>query len=343
MPYVSPLPNHALQILLLGGANAAQAVLNDTLEFDPIFERYNTSRAPIPIARYRHASAAGPSTGSKVFLMGGISVYNGDQLPYLHIYDASADTWTRGPDMSVARSDLAADVINGRVYAFGGYGIGFDMSVTGTLVECYDPATNAWTVKTPMPTARGDLEAVAFGNRIFVLGGWNDQAATNPHGFTTATEAYSPATDSWATHAHMIVPKGDLAAAVYRGRIFGVGGEIWSGKTGPCDWDPTLTCDIDQVPTHDTVALSPDTLPASITENTGVNTAGSVAGSNGKPGVWIPHAPSPGARFRFAGVANEASQALWVFGGTKDNGELVDLVSAFYDTDHPPVFVHYKS
>ncbi len=336
-PPSAPPPSTS-QIFLLGGADASQTVLAAALEFDPIFERYNTSKADMPAPRYRHAGAALPGGGGTIAVVGGFHAYGGSPTGSMDLYDVAADAWRAGPSMSLARSDAGAAVVGGRLYVFGGYGANYDMSVTGTLVECFDPAANAWSVKAPMPTPRGDVSAVAFGARIFLLGGWNDGA----NDFQVAAEAFTPAINAWATHANMIAPKGDLAAAVYRGVIFTVGGEVWSGRTDLCPWDPTVTCRVNEVPTHDTVALQPDTAPASVTERTGLNTAGSVAGNNGKPGVWVPHAPNPGARFRFAGAAHEGSQALWVFGGTKDQGEVVDTVSAFYDTDHPPVFIHYK-
>jgi hypothetical protein len=311
-------------------------VLHDTLEFDPIFERYNTTRRGMLSPRYRHAGAA---VGLKVYALGGVTQVDGDPVNTVEVYDFAANTWTAVANMSIARTDLAAASVGGKLYAFGGYGVGYDMRVSGTLVECYDPVTDTWTVKKPMPTSRGDLSAVTFGNRIFVLGGWADDT----NNFKTTTESYTPATNAWSTHANMIIPKGDIAAAVYRGKVLSVGGEIWSGQTDRCPWDPTQTCNINQVPTHDCVALDPDTAPASVTERSGTNTAGSVAGTNGMPGVWVPLAPNPGARFRFAGVAHAASQALWVFGGTKDQLEVVNTVSAFYDTDHAGVYVHYKA
>lgn len=325
------------KIFLIGGQSSNQTVLNDVLEFDPVFERYNTTRKVMPVPRYRHAGAA---INTLIYVVGGITVYDGTPLDTMDIYDILKDNWQSGVPMSIPRTDCAAAVLLGKLYVFGGYSTNYDMSVSGTLVEMFDPSTNSWTVRASMPTPRGDLAAVTFGtSRIFVMGGWNDR--TND--FQTATEAYSPATNSWSTFANMITPKGDLAVAVYRNRIFNVGGEVWSGKTDRCPWDPTLQCNINEVPTHDTIAFDPNTDPASITERSGTNTAGSVAGANNAPGVWVPHAPNPGARFRFAGAVHEASQALWVFGGTKDQRQVVDTVSAFYDTDHPNVFIHYKA
>lgn len=326
-------------VFLMGGQDASATVLDETLEFDPIFERYNTSRARMPTPRYRFAAAA---VGGKIYVIGGITVYDGAPTDSVDIYDVQTDTWTAGPPMSLARSDLAADALNGKIYVVGGYGPYYDMSVSGSLLEVLDTATGVWRTLATMPTPRGDLDAMFYAGKLFVMGGWRDRG-TNDGDFVAAVEAYDPASNSWSTYANMLVPKGDFAAAVYRDRLFSVGGEIFSGLTHPCPWDPSTTCDINMVPTHDCVSLDPYSGAASLTERTGANTAGSAAGNNGAPGVWVPHAPNPGARYRFAAVGVPVSQALWVFGGTKDQGEVVDTVSAFYDTDHPPVYVHYKS
>ena len=37
--------------------------------------------------------------------------------------------------------------------------------------ERYDPATDTWSVMTPMPTARSAPAHATFGRRIFVMGG----------------------------------------------------------------------------------------------------------------------------------------------------------------------------
>jgi hypothetical protein len=38
-------------------------------------------------------------------------------------------------------------------------------------VEVYDPATDTWTKKPDMPTARGELSACAVGGKIYAMGG----------------------------------------------------------------------------------------------------------------------------------------------------------------------------
>ena len=65
--------------------------------------------------------------------------------------------------MRMARHSLAVGVLDGIMYAVGG---GADR-----IVEAYDPAANAWTMKTPLPRT---LSAHAIGvvnGGLYVVGG----------------------------------------------------------------------------------------------------------------------------------------------------------------------------
>ncbi|HLW38669.1 MAG TPA: kelch repeat-containing protein, partial [Candidatus Eremiobacteraceae bacterium] len=80
------------------------------------------------------------------------------------------------------------------LYAVGGYNGG-----PINTVEAYDPATNTWTTKAPMPTRRYEL-AVGIVNKIlYAVGGsiGTVQTAVN------TVEAYNPATNTWRAKARL--------------------------------------------------------------------------------------------------------------------------------------------
>lgn len=297
----------------------------------------------MPLPNYRFGGAA---VGSLIYTAGGMHALDGsgpDGVPHAHayVYDTVADVWRTLPDMPEPRVDAAVAAHAGIIYVIGGFTPTYDVVAT---VFAFNPSTNVWSPRKSMPTRRGDCSAVTLGSRIVVMGGWNDNeasGATGPKGeFQSATELYSPASDTWEVAANMLVAKGDAAAVVYRGMVFAVGGEAWSGGA-----ENGYT--VNQVPTHDNLAFIPDTRPQGrlAVDVTGYDSANSAQGParlSGGRGVWTPMAPVPAARFRFAGATTDDSQALWVFGGTKDGGEVVDSVLAYYDTWHPRVFVHHK-
>jgi len=96
---------------------------------------------------------------------------------------------------------------------------GYTTAAVATNEE-YDPATNTWTAKAAMPTARYDLAAAAPGNgRLYAVGGYTGSAivATN--------EEYDPATNTWTAKAAMPTARYYLAAAAPgNGRLYAVGG-----------------------------------------------------------------------------------------------------------------------
>ena len=62
--------------------------------------------------------------------------------------------------MPTAEWNFSTSVVNGKIYSIG-----------HSVVQEYDPATNNWTKKADMPTARGYPSTCAVGRRIYVIGG----------------------------------------------------------------------------------------------------------------------------------------------------------------------------
>ncbi len=54
--------------------------------------------------------------------------------------------------------------------------------------EVYDPASNSWAAKAPIPTPRHGLAAVAVGDRIYVISGGPRPGGT----YSRANEVYFP-------------------------------------------------------------------------------------------------------------------------------------------------------
>jgi len=123
------------------------------------------------------------------------------------------------PYMPTARNHIAAVGIGGKLYVVGGrFGAGFQSEMTNML-EVFDPQTNTWTTRAPMPTVRGGLNAVAANGCIHVFGGEGSGGVFPQH------EAYDPVTDTWFTFADMVTPvHGVTGAAFINGWIHLPGG-----------------------------------------------------------------------------------------------------------------------
>ena len=91
--------------------------------------------------------------------------------------------------------------------------------------EVYDPATNTWETKKPMPTARADVCANAAGDRIYLISGFIEYSRETPNGLQyNINEAYNPFIDSWATKAPMPVVTNRRASAVVDDKIYMLSG-----------------------------------------------------------------------------------------------------------------------
>ena len=248
-------------IVVLGGINGANVVQSTTWAFDPVAEVWATDLPPMPTGRFRFSAAC---LDGHVYVAGGYASTgdgkNGTCLATVDRYDVAGKTWDSVANLATARGDMALAASAGKLYAIGGYGP-FWGAVDET--EVFDPATGAWSAAAVMPhSGKGDISAVEIDGVIYVPGGWNTK-------FKDELVAYDAARDSWTTLAPMQAPRGDKAVEVLDGRLYVIGGEIWSGKKGPCDWDASQICDINKTPIHGVEQFTPAT------------------------GAWVPVSPRP--------------------------------------------------
>jgi N-acetylneuraminic acid mutarotase len=132
---------------------------------------------------------------------------------------AAGDSWVQKAPMPTARSSLGAAVVNGRIYAIGGYSTNY-LSTN----EEYDPATNTWTTKQPMPTPRSNFGIAVYQNKIFVIGGASGNSQIEV--ITDTNEMYDPATDTWTQKTKMPLAGEQLQANVLNDKIYLTGGLV---------------------------------------------------------------------------------------------------------------------
>jgi N-acetylneuraminic acid mutarotase len=191
-----------------------------------------TVRSPMPGPRDRMAAAV---VGDKIFVIGGAS----NSLVQNEMYDPSSGAWQVRANLPAAQILAGAAVVNDKIYFVGGYVLTGCGAITscpvGTTLE-YDPATDAWTRRADMPTPRYSAATVAYGGKVYVIGG------SNLNGVLGTTEVYDPAANAWSTGASMPTPRSEVAAAVAGGRIHVFGGMVsFSGTLTAVheEYDPT--------------------------------------------------------------------------------------------------------
>jgi N-acetylneuraminic acid mutarotase len=152
-------------------------------------------------------------------------------------------SWVAKANMGTARSGLTTAVVNGIIYAIGGEDVHANsLAPNLPTVEAYDPATNLWTTKAPMPTARSFLASAVSNGIIYVFGGDNavvTQSNSNSFNPVATVQAYDPATNTWTTKASMPIARERFAAVESNGIIYVMGGLIPDG-TGFVTTSPTM-------------------------------------------------------------------------------------------------------
>jgi N-acetylneuraminic acid mutarotase len=224
---VEPMPerlDHAMaaaangKLYVMGGWRVFGEQASDAVhEYNPATAEWRTV-ASMPFPR---AAGAAASDGSTIYVVGGI----GPEQEALFAYDPQSDEWRIGARMAAPREHLAAAFAGGKVYAIGGRWS--DVGNVATVEE-YDPATDLWTSRKPMPTARGGLGAatvqLSIGERIHVIGGESFGEGSRTFG---ENEAYDLADDRWTTESPLPDPRHGLAVVSVDDRIVFViaGGE----------------------------------------------------------------------------------------------------------------------
>jgi hypothetical protein len=173
--------------------------------------------------------------------------------------------------MPTARYDLAAAAgADGQIYVFGGD----NGSAILSTVQAYNPATNSWTTKTSMPTAREDEAAaprLGADGQIYVFGGGDS------NGLLSTVEAYSLGAYAVDSGASVVT---DPALVVSALSIAPLQGSLFTGAVATF-LDPGG-------------AETPDSYAASIDWGDGSTTSGNITPSGNSFTVTGSHTYRPG-------------------------------------------------
>ena len=90
-------------------------------------------------------------------------------------------------------------------------------------MKLYDPITDRWISKTPMPTGRHHAASATVDNKIYVSGG--RIAGSSPLVNVNVNEMYDTETEKWTTVEPMQSKRSGIAAASVNNNIFVFGGE----------------------------------------------------------------------------------------------------------------------
>jgi N-acetylneuraminic acid mutarotase len=139
-------------------------------------------------------------------------------------YDPASDTWITKKPMPTPRSSFALASCQNKIYVIGG--VTYSDPNTGVSTNCglnevYNPETDTWETKEPMPTARSQMRAEAVNGKIYVISGRAGEMDTT----IKTTEVYDTATDTWETKAEILYPVTSGGSTVLDNKIYVIGGQ----------------------------------------------------------------------------------------------------------------------
>ena len=207
-------------------------------EYDPTTNKW-AKKNPMPLPSHHVALA---EVNGKIHVIGGFTKPWNGPTAWVPIdnhweYDPAADSWKPLAPLPTKRGSPAAAVVGGKIYVIGGattHPGSTETSIhparphrSSDANEVYDPATNSWSARSPMPTPRNHAAAGVVNNKIYVLGGRLGAGFITRASNTDITEMYDPATNQWGPLlAPMPTARSAVAWGTYKGRIYVAGGEV---------------------------------------------------------------------------------------------------------------------
>ena len=212
------------KIYAIGGRNDG-GYLSTNEEYDPATNTW-TTKTPMPTPRSDFGIAV---VNNKIYCIGGIIDYDwsghgkGILCTFNEVYDPLTDTWENKTSMPTKRQRPEANVVNGKIYLIGGFQYQ-DLPPPYTTIrldvnEVYDPETDSWTTKTPIPTTSSNPASATINNKIYVIGGFQSDL----------NQIYDPESDTWSQGVPIPTAVGLAGAGATTGlfapkRIYVIGG-----------------------------------------------------------------------------------------------------------------------
>ncbi|WP_207915495.1 kelch repeat-containing protein [Micromonospora sp. 15K316] len=219
----------------------------DTYVYSPAQDSWFTGPAlPAPRAEF-----VMESVDDRVYVIGGRVRATVDASSFTTHVDSttnemlnpSTGQWTTLAPAPTARNSAASAVIDGKIYVIGGRQ--FSLNPDGTpvqrnlgTVEVFDPRTNRWETKAPMPAPSGGLAAAAHDGYIYAFGG--ELQGPAPDVFDEVWR-YDPRRDKWTAAGNLPTPRHGLGAATVGDTIYTFGGGTRAGGNFASNLNEALT------------------------------------------------------------------------------------------------------
>jgi len=204
------------------GGDSPSGMLASVESYDPATDSW-TPRGSMLSTRYYPAVGV---IGGKIYACAGdiAAQQNGSSVEE---YDPQTNMWTSRESMPTpVRYVGATAVVNDLLYVISG-----ESEVYADAVRCFNPATNSWSLKAPIPTLRSLAAAAVINGEIYVAGGYFVPIPGLPATSLTNLDIYNPVTNSWRAGTPMPTGRVSCAGSAVDGVLFVSGGGV-GGQPG---------------------------------------------------------------------------------------------------------------
>lgn len=177
-------------------------------------ETYKVTKGAVNRSYTGHAGSA--IHNGKIYVFGGSGLNGAATTSFsnkFQYYDIASDTWHPLPNMPTAR-ETKGKIVNDKLYVIGGFN-----GTPSRLINVYDLNTNLWTDQYTMPAGISGHSLAVSGDKIFIVGGFNNQNFLAY--FDTTTNKVHQLSSN-------MIPRRHAAAEVYNNQLYIIGGSTTS-------------------------------------------------------------------------------------------------------------------
>ena len=204
-------------IYAIGGSDINGNEVGTVEAYDPSTNEWSTKSA-MPTPRSGLTVCV---LEKKIYAIGGgVGEWEQKGLPLVEVYDPAQDSWSAGVDLPAGGGRIyhGTSVVNGKIYVIAGWYVIAADGPRNTVFE-FDPVSQQWEQKSPIPTMRAFFNPAVVNNKIYIMGGH-----TWAQNELKVNELYNPLTDGWETKASMTLGAVLYGGGVVDGKIYIVGG-----------------------------------------------------------------------------------------------------------------------
>jgi N-acetylneuraminic acid mutarotase len=216
---------YAVAIALAGTLLLSPPVLGQALS-----EKGSWSKVA-PLLRQQNEATSVVLDG-RIYVMGGFGLGSDEPIARVQIYDVARGEWSLGTPLPEPVHHAGAAIVGGKIYQVGGFHDPFARRDPIDTVWAFDPASNKWERRAPLPSPRGAMVVAAIGDLIYAAGGEHRRPAGSPvpKGAPAAYEpisdvaVYEPKADRWQVLPSMHYARDHAFVGSINDHLYVVGG-----------------------------------------------------------------------------------------------------------------------